>query len=80
VPMFVHERTHVYDQLVARGWGPKAVTGAFVAAQVLFSGCALWASRLGSSAIVVVGASAVLVLGVLIAGGFLSATGPIRRQ
>jgi UDP-GlcNAc:undecaprenyl-phosphate/decaprenyl-phosphate GlcNAc-1-phosphate transferase len=80
VPMFVHERTHVYDQLVARGWNPKVVAATFVGVQVFFSGCALWASRLGTAAIAVVGVLALLVLGVLIAGGFLSATGSFKRQ
>jgi UDP-GlcNAc:undecaprenyl-phosphate/decaprenyl-phosphate GlcNAc-1-phosphate transferase len=80
VPLFAHERTHVYDQLVARGWSSGAVTGIFIVIQALFTGCALWASRLGIAAITVVGASAVLLLGIFVAGGFLSATGPVRRQ
>jgi UDP-GlcNAc:undecaprenyl-phosphate GlcNAc-1-phosphate transferase len=80
VPLFVHERAHVYDQLVARGWGRGAVVLAFVATQAFLSLCAIVASRLGVGAFLVAAGAAAVYVSLVAAGGFLSSVGPRQRH
>jgi len=78
--LFQGDRSHVYDQLVDRGWPIGRIALAWAAAQGLLAAVALGASRLdaGLAAAAMI-TTATLVLAAVWAGGFLRVPAP-RRQ
>ena len=77
-PLFEGDRSHVYDQLVDRGWPARRASLTFAVAQSCLSALGATAARLRprAAAGVVVAAGGALLAGAA-AGGFLS---PPRRQ
>lgn len=79
-PLFRGDRSHVYDQLVDRGWPIGRIALAWAAAQGVLAAVALAASRLdaGLAAAAMI-TTAILVLAAVWAGGFLSVPAPRRH-
>jgi UDP-GlcNAc:undecaprenyl-phosphate GlcNAc-1-phosphate transferase len=74
-PVFSGDRSHVYDQLVERGWAPLAVLAAMVGAQGALAAVAVAAaSTSGLVAWSIAGAVVLLALAVAFFGGFVAET------
>ena len=76
-PLFGGDRTHVYDQLVDRGTSRVVATLVLVAAQTALAGVAVVTfDRGGVTSLALTAACAVLVLGAILALGFLTPPTP----
>jgi UDP-GlcNAc:undecaprenyl-phosphate GlcNAc-1-phosphate transferase len=76
VPLFEGDRSHVYDQLVDRGWSKLAVAATLVAAQTALAATAVGVARLDAGPAVAVSAAAVVAGAlVVLAAGFLRPRG-----
>jgi UDP-GlcNAc:undecaprenyl-phosphate GlcNAc-1-phosphate transferase len=74
-PLFAGDRSHVYDQLVDRGWRVEVSTAACVLAQGVLAAIGVVAAGLEmQAALVVVGISLVGLVVLAFAGGFVRAT------
>lgn len=75
--LFAGDRSHIYDQLVARGWSAMGAAGAYVISQAILAAGAVGAVRLPPGvAGVVVGTSALTLVLLVGALGFLNPTHP----
>jgi len=75
--LFAGDRSHIYDQLVTRGWSAPGAAGAYVISQALLAAVAVGAVRLSSRvAGVVVGICALALVVLVGALGFLSPSYP----
>jgi hypothetical protein len=69
--LFVGDRSHVYDQLVDRGWSVTASTSSCVAAQLILTAAGAAAAQLVPAwALVVSVCGAAVVAAVAVGGGF----------
>jgi UDP-GlcNAc:undecaprenyl-phosphate GlcNAc-1-phosphate transferase len=76
-PLFSGDRSHLYDQLVQRGWSPAGTAFACAATQAVLCALGLLAGRAQSAvAAAVVAATALAFLTATAAGGFLSPATP----
>lgn len=73
-PLFVGDRSHVYDQLVDRGWSVAASTSACVAAQLVLTAGGAAGARLSPPwALALTVGGAAVVAAVAVGGGFVVA-------
>jgi UDP-GlcNAc:undecaprenyl-phosphate GlcNAc-1-phosphate transferase len=76
-PLFVGDRSHVYDQLVDRGWSVTASTSLCIAAQLLLTAGGAVAAQLAPAwALVATLCGAAVVAAAAVAGGFTVAARP----
>ncbi|HEX5615215.1 MAG TPA: MraY family glycosyltransferase [Acidimicrobiia bacterium] len=74
-PLFAGDRSHVYDQLVDRGWSPPRTVLACVGAQVVLAALAIAAVETPAALGAAIAAATLVVLAVgLVAGGFVTTT------
>ncbi len=72
-PLFAGDRSHVYDQLVDRGWTVLGSTVILALAQVVLTACGVYAAQLGTIGALACSVGAVLVVTfVAVRGGFVS--------
>ncbi len=75
--LFTGDRSHIYDQLVTRGWSPKRTAAVFLLLQALLSAVAVVAAHLSAPvAAVIAGGSALMLVALSAALGFLTPTHP----
>ncbi len=71
-PLFRGDRSHVYDQLVDRGWRVESSTAVCILVQGVLAAIGVLAAGLDRNvALIVVGVTLVALLALAVAGGFL---------
>ncbi len=74
-PLFAGDRSHLYDQLVDRGWTVRGSTVVLALAQAVLAAAGVLATGLGAAgALICTVCGALVVAGVAVGGGFVAST------